>query len=57
MKDHLTLEYFLSKGLSLSQAAMALEAVSSCSIENPKCASKETVDKVIEEILKEGLCQ
>ncbi len=54
MRDHLTLGYFIEKGLSFSDACMALEAVSSCAIENPKCATKETVDGVIEHILKEG---
>lgn len=53
MKDYLTLEYMISKGLSLQQACMVMEAVSSCAIENPKCASKKTVDAVIERIKKE----
>lgn len=47
---HLTLTYFLEKGLSLEDAAMALEAVCSCGIENSKCMDKETVDRVIERI-------
>lgn len=47
-QEHLTLEYMLSKGLTLSEAALVLEAVCSCSIENPKCENKKTVDKVIE---------
>jgi len=53
--DYLTLEYFMEKGLSLSQAAVALEAVCSCAIENPKCSRKETVDNIIDIILKGDL--
>lgn len=52
-REHLTLEYFLMKGLTFQEACMTLEAVCSCAIENPRCADKSTVDKVIADILKE----
>jgi hypothetical protein len=50
--EHLQLEYFLAKGLSLVEASTLLEAVCSCAIENPSCADKATVDSVIKQTLE-----
>jgi hypothetical protein len=49
----LSLEYLIANGLSFSEACTTLEAISSCAIENPACAKKETIDAVIKHIKEE----
>lgn len=56
-KFELTLEYVLARAegwLTLAEACMWLEAISSCAIENPACGKKRVVDQCIDKAALEN---